>query len=283
MKVRGRVLEPEAEGAPWRLQIELAGSDAREIQGESCDALVGAAAVMVAISLSSRGHAAVPEPPPPEPAELEATDAEPSDVEAVDAAGPEPTIARSDPLPARRWGPARALLGVTVALHGAGLPSLGAGLGGRVGVLWGPLRVAAYGAHWFRRERAVVDDVAAAYQLGVGGLELCGVLGLGTAPAGFELLGCGEAEVGLLRAEGVRAESSNTQRRAWWAMGGGVGAAWTPRSFVALGLRADVLAPLNRFRFTIGSRPAGTIGPVDARGAVFVEFRLPSTDAGTRR
>jgi hypothetical protein len=172
---------------------------------------------------------------------------------------------------------------VSTAIHGLGLPALGAGLGGRVGVQWGPLRAAAYGMHWFRRGRGVVEGVIAEYRASVGGLELCGVLPVGANAAAFELLGCAEGEGGRLHARGLGAAPDVVKNHPWVALGAGLGAAWSPRPIVAIGLRADALAPLARYRFSIGDEDAGQVGPVDLRGALVVEIRLPATKKSTTR
>jgi hypothetical protein len=288
---RARVREPETQGAPWSLQIEGAGAEVREIDGSSCDALIDAAAVMIAISLTARDPA-VPEPPTPATREIDDRAAPPpSSTQGVvqqprDASAqttdeptrPPPQAEPSTPATtlAQRWGRPRAVIGVATGVHGVGLPAVGAGLGGRLGARWGPLRAAAYGMHWFRRQRPVVGEVAAAYQLGVGGLEVCGVASLGRGRGSFEILGCGMGEAGVLRAEGVAAAPSLIRRHPWLGLGGGVAATWVPHPIVAAGLRADVIAPLSRFAFSIGDAAAGTVGPVDARGTLVIELRVPS-------
>lgn len=307
-RVRAHVSAPAVAGAPWRLRIAIGDEGQRELQGESCAALADAAAVMVAISLNAAGGANaldVPEPPPQappvdapvEPPEPSATEpspvtpgpvtpspVEPGRVEPPlsldlidDLTPPGSTAPASRPEPARRsqQSPARAVIGVTIGAHGVGLPAPGAGLGGRVGVRWGPLSAAISGAHWFRRERAVVGDVAAGYRLSSFGPELCGVLARGRAPVAFEPFACAELEAGVLWAEGVRASPSRVQRHPWVAVGGGLGVAWVPRAWVAVALRADVVAPLLGRQFVIGSASAGQVGAVDVRGALVLETRVP--------
>lgn len=286
--VRARVFSPTEAGARWHMQITIGEDGERELQAESCAALADAAAVMIAISVNAtveERNAAVPEPPPvaeparstepsTAPAPAPEPTAEPPSTARIEAAAP-----LRPPSPAgpsrRAWAPPRAVLGVTTGLHGVGLPAIGAGVGGFAGVRWGPLRVAVTGTHWIGRERAVVDEITATYRLGTGGLDLCGVLALGRIPAQLELLGCVQAEAGVLRAQGHRASPSRTLRDPWVAVGGGAGALWAPRSWLAVGVRADVVAPLLRREFVIGDLPAGAVGPVDARGTLVVELRFP--------
>lgn len=289
-RVRARVSAPEGSGAAWRLWIAIGDEGERELEAESCTALADAAAVMVAISLNASvpgEEGGVPEPPVVEAAD-EAVDEPERGAEAVaEEPSLEPIAAPSEPAPdaaagpstpersagPRRWR-AAAVLGVAVGAHGVGLPVPGAQLGGRVGVRWGPLVVALSGMHSFRRERPVVGDVAASYQLTTGGLELCGVLALGRRVA-IEGFACAEAEVGRLRAEGLRAVSPQVQRHPWVGVGGGGGAAWVARPWLAVGLRADLVAPLLGRRFVVGDASAGEVGPVDVRGALVLEFRVP--------
>jgi len=289
--VRARVLAPAVAGARWRLQLAIGDEGQRELEGESCAALADAAAVMVAISLNAAAQAAeltIPEPPPEAPGS-DVVRAEPSEPDAVPAAVPASAAAPAEPAEpgpspiddddavrsSSAGRPLQAVLGVTTAAHGVGLPAPGVGLGGRVGVRWGPLVVALVGTHWFRRERPVVGEVAARYRLSTAGLEPCGVLALGRSPRAFEPFACGVAEVGVLRAEGVRAVSPKLQRHPWVGLGAGVGAAWVPRAWLAVSLRVDVVAPLLGRQFVIGSASAGAVGPVDARGAITLELRVP--------
>lgn len=297
-EVRAQVLAPALEGAPWRLQLVMGDGGRRELEGESCTALADAAAVMIAISLNAAARAAelaIPEPPPEPPGPAPGPDGEPIQPREDDAGAAAVPTLTGDPLApsrdpdaldpsittetsrrtrqARR--PLQALVGVTTGGHGVGLPAPGAGLGGRVGLRWGPLSLALVGTHWFRRQRPVVGDVAARYRLTTAGLEPCGGLTRGRAPWVFEPLACGVIEAGVLWARGVGALPSLTQRHPWIALGGGVGVAWVPRSWLAVGLRADVVAPLLGRQFVIGTASAGAVGPVDARGAVAVELRLP--------
>jgi hypothetical protein len=244
--------------------------------------------MMIAISLNAsvgEQETSIPEPPRiADPVEI--VGAKPDGVDPVGPGPARPPDTRPRPEPSddaarfaeprrRRLGPPRAVLGVMTGLHGIGLPAIGAGLGGRLGVRWGPLRAALTGTHWIRRKRSVIDDVAASYQLGTGGLELCGVLALGRTPAQFELLACAEAEAGVLRAWGREASPSRTLRHRWLGLGGGLGAVWVPRSWIAVGLRIDLVVPLIGREFVIGNVSAGAIGPVDARGSLVFELRLP--------
>jgi len=169
----------------------------------------------------------------------------------------------------------QAQLGIRGGAHGVGLPAPGGGLGGEAGMRWGPWSIALTGMHWLQRERAVVGDVAARYRLSTGGLEVCGTLELGRAPAAFELVGCGAGEAGALRAEGLRASPPRTQRHPWVALGGVMGAGWRPRPWVGVRVRVEVMAPLLGREFVIGDVSAGRVGPVDARGTLALVVRLP--------
>lgn len=317
LRIRARVIAPSDPDGPWRLDLELGDRGQRQVAGQSCDALVDAAAVMVGISVDEqreRAHPKIPDPPasvsaPVDPAPSvrdpavtpDPTTAEPAaavppsaaipnpgaaerpdpssptpDSVSVDAADPSPSAREPDP-PTSEPSPSslRVVLGLMTGVHGVGLPGVGAGLGGRLGVQWRALRVALYGAHWFERDQPVQRDVAASYRLGVGGLELCGVWILGRATV-FELLGCGLGEAGMLRAQGIGALSPRVQARPWLALGGGAGGAWRPRPWLSVGLRLDLLGLLLRDEFLIGAAPAGRTGPLDVRGLVTVDFHLPT-------
>lgn len=285
-RVRARVSAPDRSGAAWRLRIAIGDEGERQLEAQSCAALADAAVVMVAISLNASASTAggsVPElPPVVEPAVgpvavVEEPSPEPSlePIAVPREAVPDPAASSSAPeSTVGRWQPA-AVIGLAVGGHGVGLPAPGALIGGRVGVRWGPLVVVLVGMHALRRERSVVDEVAASYQLTTGGLELGGVRALGRGGPAIEGFVCAEAEVGGLRAEGLRAVAPQVQWHPWVGVGGAVGAVWVARPWLAVGLRADLVAPLLGRQFVVGEASAGELGPVDARGALVLEFRAP--------
>ncbi len=269
-------------GAPWWLELRIDGGPPRRLEGESCEALADAAAVMLEMqgAKSPEGPALVPTPEPPavEPARPPPLEAEPRSVAPAErtersSGVPSTTVAIDDEAESSR-PPLVPFVGAMAGVHGLGLPGVGGGISATLGVRVGRLRLAGYGQYWFRRERAVVDSVLAAYRLGLGGVEACGAFAVGRARSRFELLGCGQAEVGQLRADGLGAAPSRTQRHLWVALGGGLGTMWRGLAGVGLGVRATALAPLIRRRFVVGDVVAGEIGGVELRLLAGLEVQL---------
>lgn len=283
VRLRARAIPPASDAEPWRLELELGDGGPRTIEGESCAAVADAAAVMVAISLDAGADLeapAVPPAPSEEPsAPIERDPASPVDTppEPREPSTPPPRIEGDRRPPTSRASRGRSLeivIGGVGAVHGLGLPAPGGGVGGRLGVRWGPLAIAATGMHFIRRERAVIEDVSAAFRLTVAAIEGCGVLARGSAPARIELVGCGVAEAGRVWGRGIGASPSRTRRHPWVALGGGAGVVWIPWRGVGISLRGDVLAPLVPRTFSIGTLSAGRVGPVDLRGLLAIEARI---------
>ncbi len=264
-----------ADSATWRLEVRVADTPPRLLEGESCDALADALVAM----LSVQARAAVPPPPAPQPTLAPPESAGPPALPAASLPSPPAAAATEAPAPfepqASPEGSARrspaVVLGMAAGIHGVGIPGLGGGVGADLGVRFPHLRVGGYGRWWFRRDRAV-GPVAASYRLAVGGLEACGVGALGR----LEALGCGVAEFGELRARGEGAAPPRTQRHLWFAPGARLGAQWRTRGPLRFGLSAVVLAPLNRRQFSIGDVSAGQIGPVELRALAHIAVSIPT-------
>lgn len=278
--VVARVGAPPSTGSSWRLEVRVADMPPRQLEGESCDALADAFVAMLSVQASvGQGTPVLPEPelPPPAvpspPAIPSADEARPPPTTSIPAQPPpaEPRPARGAPM---RPAPL-VVLGIAAGVHGIGVPGPGGGIGVDAGIRYPHLRMLAYGRWWFRRAKQVVGPTEARYRLAVGGIEACGVIGLGRIDA----LGCGLGELGELWARGVAAEPSRTQKHWWVAPGIRLGAQWRARPIVRFGLSAVALAPLVRRRFTIGDESAGQVGPVELRGVAHVVFAIPTRRA----
>jgi len=288
--VAARVVAPPSTGSTWRLEVRVAELPARQLDGESCDALVDALVAILSVQATSElaiPPLAEPEPELPPPAvpsppaipptiETAMRPAESPPAETLPAESPP-----GEPLPGRDAPGGHApqiVLGIAAAVHGIGVPGPGAGLGADAGLRLPHLRVVAYGRWWFRRDQEVIGRIQAAYRLAVGGIEACGVASFGR----IDTLGCGLGELGELRAEGLSAAPSRTQRHVWVAPGIRLGAQWRTEHFVRFGLSAVGLVPLVRRRFVIGDAPAGQVGPVELRGVAHVVFAIPTRRAKKR-
>jgi hypothetical protein len=276
--VHARVKSPVA-SSTWQLEVELGDAPTRTVEGESCAALADALVAMVIL----QGDEEVDPPPEDEPAMPPPAVPGPPPLPAAEppslAAAPRPTAPPADsPPPAtRRRAVPSWVIGIDGGVHGLGVPGPGGGAGVRLGVAFEHLRLSGYGQWWFRRTKPVRVPVEAAYRLAVGGLEACGVAGLGR----LEALGCGVIELGELRAQGLGAAPSRTKRHLWLAPGGAAGLHWRVRAPVRVGLGIAALAPLVRERFTVGDLSAGEVGPIELRGLFQVVVVLAGR--GTRR
>ncbi|MBL4687163.1 MAG: hypothetical protein JKY37_21380, partial [Nannocystaceae bacterium] len=283
-------------GKPWRLSLSTGAEGTREVQADSCAALADATVVMIEISLNpvleestarepDDEAAQVPSPPPPTEPPASVDKQSPTPVVRPNTSlpsTPRSNAPASDSAPTRRktWARPQAVLGIMTGGHGVGLPAPGVGLGGRLGVRWGPLQLAAVGVHWVRRPQAT-QGITAVYTLSTGGVEMCGVVPGGERVATFEGIACGAIELGRLQAQGRNTILERERRHLWVAPGAGVGVLWVPRPIIGIGIRADVFVPTLRRRFLVGEAAVGTVGPVDARGTLVVEIRLPNISPST--
>lgn len=211
---------------PWRARFSArsaAGRSARELVGESCEALAQAAAVIVAIAWSDVRR----RPPEPLPERVRT---------------PLPAVLTLAPLRAR-W-PVHLRLGGTAGVHAGIFPEVGVGgsLGLAVTRTWMRGRVAVFG-------RGSPDQTAEGRTLGYDGfggrLEACGVL----ARARFDVEFCGGVEAGPWW---VRDRASGrTETNAWLALLAGVGWSHPVGGPWWLVGRAGIGFPLSRPRIQV--------------------------------
>lgn len=288
--VVARVVAPPSGGSTWRLEVQMADTPPRLIEGESCDALADALVAILSVQATAGPPIpVVPEPelappavptPPAIPSATETAmgpgERQPAERQPAELQPTESPPAERQPL--REGRAPKIVLGIAGAVHGVGVPRPGGGVGAAAGLRYPHVRIMAYGRWWFRRDQEVIGGIEAAYRLAVGGIEACGVASFGS----FDALGCGLGELGELRAEGISAAPSRTQRHLWLAPGFRLGTQWRTRRSVRLGLSAVALVPLVRRRFTVGDAPAGQVGPVELRGIAHVVFAIPSRRAKKR-
>lgn len=245
----------------WRMLLQVegpGGRGVRELEGNSCDALVEAAAVVVAIV--ARGEVAdepaldpVPEPSEPEP---------PSPPTPVVAP---PPVAPPPDAPARRlpgWH-----VGVAGAFDAAILPRLGATLSAEIGPAW-PRVIAALGVtHAIARTRRE-DDFAGRFSLWAATLRV----GPRWQRDTFALAGLVGGELGALLASGREIPINFDRIHLWSALTAAVEVGWrfTPQWAAALSLGMAV--PLRRWEFAAGDADLGAIGRIGARVGIRIVY-----------
>ncbi len=251
------VVEAER-GSRFRVRIAL-GDARREIDGETCEAVVRAAAIVLGLAIDPEAVSAHLEDetaPPPAPAQPLAS------------ASPRVELTRR-PLPTPVpivWGVgARGGVGVGT------LPDVHLGGGLSAAMLRGRLR-AEIALTWFGRSRTVGGGAGGRLDLLSATPAVCWAL-VRPKP---EVLGCAQAEVGAIASEGVGLAHPADDAALWAAVGGGFGVAWPLGRNFALGLLGAGFYALRRPTFFIPG--VGTVHRPSAFGvrtALAVEWRFP--------
>ncbi len=270
----------------WTLDLGVADDTAtgvRQLAADNCATLVDAAAFIFAQALASSvvplPPAAVPEPLPSPPTSLPAAPALPQPAPQPlppDALAPPPPEALSTPLVRPRLRGALRLAG---GPGGGALPGAGAELGLAAGLLGASWRVelTAHGRLPVRVP-ASAPGVGASLAMWAVGARGCGVPRAG--PIEFPL--CLGAEAGQLLARSFGLDPNGRGAATWAAVTAGPGLMWSPRPWFALTLQLELAIALIRPEFVIaGLGRIHSVGPLQARGLLGVEFRLPGPNSMT--
>ncbi|WAS90611.1 hypothetical protein [Nannocystis punicea] len=283
----------------WRLDAAIssgAGQGRRSLEGDRCEALAEAAALLTAIAAVPELQQAAPPvqeeapgtavPPPGPPAPVEAEGPVGPQAPEIDAgelepelpgpsATPPPPAETPARAPARRRPAPKATLGLGAGIGAGALPRVTALLRASVGLRGRHWAVALTQSFWLPRDLPAAEDerVGGRMWLAATGLRGCGIVGKGRVEAPL----CAGVEVGALRGRGIGDLAASYRATSFWAaatVGPGLHVRVAPR--VALTFGADLLVMLTRARFEISGR--GQVccsGAVGASATAGVEVRLP--------
>lgn len=218
-------------GDPPTIDAELTitsdtGESSRALHASSCEELVDAVAVVVAMTLdptldlSAVTEPEEPEPEAPEPKEPDATLPEPTRGE-PDAPSPEPTPAPPPPDPAPQ-DPPRSQRRLEIAgvgelaggVSGGRIPAPSARLGVAGGIRIGPWRILATHRYELPRARAVEDGEIVLWSWALG---LRGCYGLRRGR--FDIAGCVVFDAGQVRGAGNGLPTTARAARPWIGIG----------------------------------------------------------------
>lgn len=270
------VVAREVEGYAADVVLVIDGQrSTRRLVATSCSALAEATALVIAVTVdpvhaledgaSETIAPQIPEPQIVEPIAMSATD---------DPIAPEVGIDADTP-PAPRGAVQRP--GVYVRILGGAdygaAPAITGMLGGAVGLRGRGWRAELDGSWAFARSTSltIAPDVRAELGRWSIGARGCGVLARGR----IEVPLCAAIEAGAIEGEGKGATiDQHHERRPWIAavLGPALAIALVPR--VALVLGVDLVAPLWRAQFVIGSEEVHSPRPIGVRALGGVELRL---------
>jgi hypothetical protein len=286
----------------WRLDATIssgAGQGRRSLEGDRCEALAEAAALLTAIAAvpelqqaappvqpvqEETPGTAVPPPVPPAPVQEEGPAGPPApEIDAgelepelpVPSATPPPPAETPARAPARRRPAPKATLGLSAGLGAGALPGVTGLLRAAVGLRGRHWAVALTQSFWLPRDLPAAEDesVGGRMWLAATGLRGCGIVGKGRVEAPL----CAGVEAGVLRGRGIGDLAASHRATSGWAaatVGPSLHVRVAPR--VALTFGADLLVMLTRARFEIAGRGEVCCGAaVGATATAGVAVRLP--------
>lgn len=284
LEVRAQVVQLESGRYQLELEIHEGGeSGARTIEAATCQELVPAGALVIALTIDpellERAHAdaAGASGSPASSAEAGAAaksaapaatplPAQPPQREAARAATERASGAADDERLARRravtFGPGFRLVG-----DAGGLPGFGVGLDLSLHAEWRALRLELAGVWLPSRDALAASDasVGGSIQLLALGARACSVSVFGPLSGGV----CGAFELGQLRAEAFGADHNGSGRARWISSGLGLNGRYRLSKRLLVAARVEGLFPLERSEFTVEN-----IGSVYAPSSVTGRFAL---------
>lgn len=270
-----------------RVELEFGGRvEVRELEAASCDALLDAVALLVAVTLDPDEAPQVPEPPPPEPP-LQTAEPEPAPEtelapEPEPEPAPEPEPEPTPPPPPEPEPPAptprptpldrRRALGLAVGLYAGGeLGAIPRGTGGVRPVIRlsrGAFVAELSGDYWIRRRhQPLATGETITVELGVVALRAGWALRRGALRVPLY----GGLESGLMRGEGFGLRDSRDGRWPWAAALASVGLLVRLGARVDLGAAVEGVVPFVRPTFT-AVRDDGSLVTLHAPSAVGVRM-----------
>lgn len=256
----------------------------REVEAPTCDELLQAAALIIAVAANPEPvpdevPPAAPQPPPAAP-QGSAAWVEPT-LPRPPAGPPASPVPRDEGEPAKTPPPARAQRSTFSIAPELGLGTfvtspLTLGVGGRVGWRMGSWGIDLGTTHWLGRTLSIDDRAEIGLALTHGSLRGCGVPRVGRV----ELPLCGGGAMGIFSARPRRGlEDPRPSTMPWGAFTASAGAAVPLTDRWALALHAEGLVPFLRPAVAVAVR--GTtlalyrVPPVAGRVTLGVELRLP--------
>jgi hypothetical protein len=237
-----------AQDGPQRWALKLTTVDrrtrerrARSLSGASCDEVMSAAAVAMAMVVNATTPGPTGESAPEGGPETPAP-AVPASLPPPDKSSPA-RVARPAPRPQRFSG--AVALGATV--DAGSLPGISPGAELAASLRRGTLQVILLGALYLGGDHVVQGEKGARFELGVAGLLGCGRWSWGPGRGFF----CVGGELGQLKGTGVGLKSPRTDETFWWAPRAEAGLAWPLGARWSVSGRAGLVLPQTRPEFVV--------------------------------
>ena len=228
----------------YRLHLAIRHSSAklgeRDLAGKTCDEVIEAAALIVALAIHKEAEAAAAQPA---------------------------VIDTTEPVPAPET-PMTWTAGAGLGGEAGGLPGVGPGIGVALAALRPPYRVELAAMFWFGRRATLASSAEG------GDLDL--LAGTLRGCYGERVGGCAGIELGGLHASGVGTTTTMTHWTSWLAPSAGVVGRWPVAERIWIVAHADLAIPLTRPHFVIDGNQTDVFQPaaVVGRGSVALEARF---------
>lgn len=291
------------QGGAWALDLSIStadGTEHRNLEATTCEALAEAAAVMISIALAPQANVVDPQPEPTEVSAISPPPAPPPSPESPDsppAPGAEPAATprakpekarrspRSrrapQPLPADREStgpsvkaaasPISGFVRIVGGLSAGPLPGVAPGMGLGLGLRRRLLRAEVLARYYFAR-RADRGDVSGR----IGYWSIAGSICVVPQWRLLEFPLCGGAEIGQMTGRGESVDESYPGRLVWAAgdVSAGLLVRLIPR--IAVGIQADLVIPFTRPGFeVVGVGVLHRASVIGAAALAGIEFRFP--------
>jgi hypothetical protein len=286
IEVDAVVQDRGSNGLALTLRTTRAGiADARELTSGTCDALVDATALVVAVAIDPIAAVTTlqairaAEPAPEAPAIEEAFVPPPAPIPEAVPERPKTTTTVDAPVPRRRR--LDVLLAASGGVETGAMPGPSGGPNVAVAIAWPRARIEVAGFYLAPRD-SITGEGTVRVQMGVMSARACGRLRSGR----FEAPLCAGLEIGASRGDGIEVVDPRTAHGRWIAPAASAGAlGWvTPR--VALGARVELAIPVDRTGFDVRDPgdpiPLHEPGPVSARLWAGIEVKLWGRDGSGR-
>jgi len=248
----------------WSVSIETAstsGPHRRTLHAQTCQGLVAATALILALAINPDAVAkAAPAPPRDSSSSLPTAPAEADNPGHVSTSGPAIHFS----------------VGVPVSVSAGVLPSVDYGVGGALATRIDSILLELSFEDWLRPVVATIPSSSAGgtFELVSGTLYACNVFGGGW----LELGPCAQLDVGRIEASGLGVTRIDTKSTLWLAAGaGGLGVAkLDARGNWSLPVHLDLLVPLERRDFVLQNVPGVVYHPpyLAGRAAVGLAYRF---------
>lgn len=259
-RVRGTIVRSDA---GYRLTLEAferGRRSTRLFEAASCEQLIDASALAIALAMAPEG--AAPAQPGVDSEVALARISGGGDAQRVDGASLEEDVQPAAVEPSEA-SPVAGVASVAAVMEYGALPRVAAGLAVGGGARMGGLSLGGYGVLFGSEQLRVAPNQNVEFELLLAGGRVCYVV----FEDGPRFNACASFEAGQLGARGVALSSARQAQDLWLAAGAGVEAEWPLGAALGIVVRAEPMFALVRKQYTVnGTEGVHAPAPLSSRG-----------------